>query len=300
MPLRLTPLAVAGEDRDELVSFLTRNVFPFHVRPQSTEGQVSAAINAGDWGNGETEALWIDDEERGRVGVVRLHDLSDATAMVDLRLGEPHRGFGFGASALAAATDHVFQKHPAVIRLEGQTREDNIAMRRTFERCGWVLEAHYRDGWPVADGEPLASVAFSVLRRDWANGTTTVVPWPVLSDPSRDAEALIAATWEAEKRLLTPAVRGDAARLGELLADDFVEIGQSGRRWARDEIIASLASDPGRGEIEIGEREARQLAPGLVLLNYVLRFDGRSSRRTSIWRCDPEPRCVFHQGTSIR
>ncbi|KZE42926.1 nuclear transport factor 2 family protein [Microbacterium sp. T32] len=113
------------------------------------------------------------------------------------------------------------------------------------------------------------------------------------------AASVIERAWEAEERLLTPAVRGDAARLLELLAEGFVEIGQSGRRWTRDEIVAALASDPGLGEIEISEREARLLAPGLVLLNYLLRFDGRSSRRTSIWRCDPEPRCVFHQGTPV-
>lgn len=113
------------------------------------------------------------------------------------------------------------------------------------------------------------------------------------------AASVIERAWEAEERLLMPTVRGDAARLRELLAEGFVEIGQSGRRWTRDEIIAALASDPGRGDVEIGERAARQLAPGLVLLNYLLRFDGRSSRRTSIWRCDPEPRCLFHQGTPV-
>lgn len=299
MSLHLTPLAAAGEDRDELVSFLTCNVFPFHVRRQPTGEQVSAAIDAGEWGGDETETFWIEDGERGRVGIVRLDDLADATAMVDLRLDERHRGLGLGAAALAATTDRLFREHPGVIRLEGQTRADNIAMRRTFERCGWILEAYYRDGWPVADGEPLASVAYSVLRRDWASGTTTPVPWSSSDHRAGDAEALIAAAWAAEERLLVPAVRGDAARLHGLLAEEFVEIGQSGRRWTRDEITAALVSGPGGGDVEISEREARQLAPGLVLLTYLLRFDGRNSRRTSIWRCDPEPRCVFHQGTSV-
>lgn len=299
MSLHLTPLAAAGEDRDELVSFLTRNVFPFHVRRQPTGEQVSAAIEAGEWGGDETETFWIEDGERGRVGIVRLDDLADATAMVDLRLDEPHRGLGLGAAALTAATDRVFRQHPGVLRLEGQTREDNIAMRRTFERCGWILEAYYRDRWPVVDSEPAVSVAYSVLRRDWASGTTTPVPSLSPDDRAGDAQALVASVWAAEERLLTPAVRGDAARLRELLADDFVEIGQSGRRWTRDEIIAALASDRGRGDVEISEREARQLAPALVLLSYLLRFDGRSSRRSSIWRCDPEPRCVFHQGTPV-
>ncbi len=120
MSLHLTPLAAAGEDRDELVSFLTRNVFPFHVRRQPTGEQVSAAIDAGEWGDDATETFWIEDGERGRVGIVRLDDLADATAMVDLRLDERHRGLGLGAAALTATTDRLFREHPGVIRLEGQ------------------------------------------------------------------------------------------------------------------------------------------------------------------------------------
>lgn len=29
------------------------------------------------------------------------------------------------------------------------------------------------------------------------------------------------------------------------------------------------------------------------------RWRGRDTRRTSVWRCDPVPRCVFHQGTPV-
>ena len=29
-------------------------------------------------------------------------------------------------------------------RIEGHTRGDNIAMRRVFKACGWVLEGYYR------------------------------------------------------------------------------------------------------------------------------------------------------------
>jgi RimJ/RimL family protein N-acetyltransferase len=43
-------------------------------------------------------------------------------------------------------------------------------------RAGFVKEAHYRDGWPVAGGEPRASVGYAVLRRDHETGTTTPVP----------------------------------------------------------------------------------------------------------------------------
>lgn len=111
------------------------------------------------------------------MGFVRLEDLTDPTPLFDLRLTEAHRGKGLAAPILTALTAHVFSTLPEVDRFEGQTRDDNFPMRRTFQRAGWVKEAHYRRGWPVDGAEPRASVAYAILRQDWENGTTTPVPW---------------------------------------------------------------------------------------------------------------------------
>jgi RimJ/RimL family protein N-acetyltransferase len=62
--------------------------------------------------------------------------------------------------------DHLFtttRKH----RLAGETRADNAAMRRVFERCGWAQEAHYRQSWPTEDGGWIDSVGYALLRDDW-------------------------------------------------------------------------------------------------------------------------------------
>jgi hypothetical protein len=48
---------------------------------------------------------------------------------------------------------------------------------------------------------------------------------------------LIASAWRGEKALLTLVARRDESLLTNLLAPDFVEIGQSGRRWSRAEMI---------------------------------------------------------------
>ena len=96
--------------------------------------------------------------------------------LFDLRLDSKFRGRGLGTGVLRAATDHVFRTMN-VNRFEGQTREDNVAMRAVFLKSGWVKEAHYREGWPVDGGTPVASVAYAILRRDWENGTLTPVPW---------------------------------------------------------------------------------------------------------------------------
>lgn len=179
--IRLQRLDPTGADRAALVDLLSRNTFPFHVRPTSTPAQIEARIDAGEFRDAEHDTFWLVDDERGTIGIVRLEDLEDPTPLFDLRLDEAHRGRGLGVAALAALTAHVFDTMPAVMRFEGQTREDNVAMRKVFLRCGWLKEAHYRESWPVEGGAPVASVAYAILRRDWQTGTTTPFEWEDLS-----------------------------------------------------------------------------------------------------------------------
>ena len=166
----------ATADAEALRAFLTSNAFPFHVRSQPTVADVDARIADGDFAGPEHEALWIDVAGHGRVGLVVLDDLEDPGVLFDLRLAEPWRGRGLGVPVVRALTEHVFRAHPHVTRFEAQTRDDNRPMRRVLVRAGFVKEAHYRDGWPVAGGEPRASVGYAVLRRDHETGTTTPVP----------------------------------------------------------------------------------------------------------------------------
>lgn len=173
----LTPLDPRGADRAALVELLTGNHFPFHVVPRPARTAVERAIDSGRYDDDDHAALWVDVDGHGRVGLAVLEDLSDDAPLFDLRLTEPFRGRGLAAPVLRALTAHVFGTYPEVDRFEGQTREDNIAMRRTFRRCGFVKEAHYRDGWPVDGAAPVASVAYAILRRDWVSGTTTPVHW---------------------------------------------------------------------------------------------------------------------------
>jgi hypothetical protein len=96
-------------------------------------------------------------------------------------------------------------------------------------------------------------------------------------------------------------VRSDPDSLWELLAPDFYEIGQSGRRWSRDEIVAALLSDSESvSNFAINEREATTVDQNTVLLSYLLTFGTRTSRRSSLWRWDGlAVQCMFHQGTPV-
>lgn len=181
LPVTLTRLDPTGTDREELVAFMTGHEFPFHVVPRPDRAQVEKLIAGGVYRDEDNDSFWADHDEHGRIGFLRLEDLTEDAPLFDLRLAEQFRGRGLGADVVRAATELVFRRFPEVRRFEGQTREDNLAMRRTFLRCGFLKEAHYREGWPVAGGEPVASVAYAILRRDWESGTTTTFVWEDLA-----------------------------------------------------------------------------------------------------------------------
>ncbi|GAB3534879.1 hypothetical protein GCM10027403_11630 [Arthrobacter tecti] len=177
MPTTFTRIDPVGHDHNALIDFMTRNEFMFHVNAHPTQEFVETSISEGAYRDEDNDSFWIDHTEHGRIGFFRLEDLSDDTPLFDLRLDGPFRNRGLGAKILRAATDHVFTTMPKVHRFEGQTREDNVAMRKTFLRCGWVKEAHYRESWPADGGVMVASVAYGILRRDWETGQTTTFVW---------------------------------------------------------------------------------------------------------------------------
>ena len=103
---------------------------------------------------------------------------------------------------------------------------------------------------------------------------------------------------ELERSLLTRAVRGDRARLEALLHPEFVEIGASGRRWSRAEMLDALLQEPTVTAVEAFDLVARQLAPEVVLVTFTTRRGTTLVHRSSIWvRRGGDWTVVFHQGT---
>ncbi|MGJ4845967.1 GNAT family N-acetyltransferase [Leifsonia sp. Le1] len=199
MDLTLTPLDVAA-DRDELASFLSANRFPFHAVERLTRAQAEARIDRGDYAAPDNEAFWITTRPDDRVGLIVFQEVADGGPMIDLRLSEAHRGRGIGTAALREGTNAIFERHPEILRIEGNTRIDNVAMRKTFEAAGYVKEAHYRDGWTTANEPPLDAVAYAILRRDWVSGVTTPVVWG--SDAPSGAASLQRLTSSADSNHL--------------------------------------------------------------------------------------------------
>jgi glyoxylase I family protein len=108
---------------------------------------------------------------------------------------------------------------------------------------------------------------------------------------------------DLEQALLDPMVRSDRIRVGELLADDFVEFGSSGRVWTRDGILDLLAGEI-PGPIHMRDFECALLAEDVALITYrASRTEAStgtelSSLRSSIWTKKTGGwRLRFHQGT---
>ncbi|MDX3797995.1 GNAT family N-acetyltransferase [Streptomyces sp. AK04-3B] len=161
---------------DSLAHFLAGDTWPFHVSAAVSLDEVREWAADGVFDGEETRTFWIIVHGEA-AGLIRLMDLGDGTPLFDLRIASRHRGRGLGPLALAWLTRYVFTEFPDTERMEGTTRQDNAAMRRTFRKGGYVKEAHYRDAWPGAGGRRYDAVGYAILRRDWATGTVTPTNW---------------------------------------------------------------------------------------------------------------------------
>ena len=163
-------------DLDALVTLLATEEWKFRVAPRFTADEARAALR----GFGETGDLTLVIEAGGTViGFVRAEKVDNQAEdpQLDFRLGQQFRGRGIGTEAARRITAAVFDHSPSTIRIEAQTRRDNIAMRKALVKAGYVLEAVYRNAWPDAGGEMLDGMGYAILRTDWESGTSTPVVW---------------------------------------------------------------------------------------------------------------------------
>ena len=90
-----------------------------------------------------------------------------------------------------------------------------------------------------------------------------------------------------------------------IMAPDYWETGASGRRYSRDFILHTLATEPPIDAAAAGwqiiEPQCRQLGEATYLLTYTLHQGERRTRRATIWRFSPDGwQILYHQGTIIQ
>ncbi|WNV05025.1 DUF4440 domain-containing protein [Candidatus Methylospira mobilis] len=113
----------------------------------------------------------------------------------------------------------------------------------------------------------------------------------------------LAAQLETLERELHSASARQGSRAAELLADDFVEFGRSGRSYSKVQILEALGSEPA-DLITSSEYKLSLLSPTVALLTYKSQRNTDASTctlRSSIWRQQGEAwQMVFHQGTPTK
>lgn len=111
----------------------------------------------------------------------------------------------------------------------------------------------------------------------------------------------VATVLELERELQTADCRRDPARLRALLADDFSEVGASGRTWDRAETLDLLAGESDDdAAIELHHLRGRVVGDGYVMARWDSHRAGRRARRSSLWRRGALGwQLVHHQGTPL-
>lgn len=173
--------AFEQNDAKLLLNWLNSDSWPWHGGDEKDNSNDQILLNSilnGAFNNDEVSSFWmlVNDD---KVGFIKLFDLDDETPLFDLRILTKYRGQGLGKKALLWLTSHIFETYEHIIRIQGNTREDNIAMQKVFKACNYVKEAHYRQGWAKVNGRYLDAVAYAILKSDWLSGETTPIKWDI-------------------------------------------------------------------------------------------------------------------------
>lgn len=121
---------------------------------------------------------------------------------------------------------------------------------------------------------------------------------------------LLSVLQSLEIQLHLPAMRNNTEIVGELLHDEFEEVGRSGRRYDKRQTVAALATETEQLQIFAEGFQLTMISEGVALLRYKsFQRDTsgkvvRHTERSSIWllsSSEKEARWQmrFHQGTAI-
>lgn len=108
---------------------------------------------------------------------------------------------------------------------------------------------------------------------------------------------------DLEGKLLDPAFRKSDA-VTDLIADDFLEFGSSGRAFDKAAVLEFLRNESPSDSASLSEFRFTLLAPGVALVTFraVQQRQGTrvESLRSSVWKRDHGGwKLFFHQGTRV-
>ena len=119
-------------------------------------------------------------------------------------------------------------------------------------------------------------------------------------------KTLIPLLLELEEKLLNPEIRKSVKEIDELLADEFIEFGSTGKIYNKQQVIESLTNEL-PAERNIFDFNVVLLSVDTALAMYKVISKNpqtneiKDSLRSSIWKkYDGSWKMLFHQGTIIK
>ena len=166
------------EEVDQLIHFMTTNTWPFDAEDSVGRDLAEKRNDEGGYASDDVKTFWVLNEDKERVGIVKIYDLRDDVPLFDLRIADRYRGRGYGSRAFKKVAEYVFQLEEKKSRLAGHTRQDHVAMRKTFERAGFVKEGQLRRAWfAPKENRYYDAVTYGMTREDFEKGTSTPLVW---------------------------------------------------------------------------------------------------------------------------
>ena len=162
---------------DALIEFLTSDSWEFHGTPNPNPERIRASYESQYYTGDDCKTFWIILNKDIKVGMLRIYDLQDGTPLFDIRILSKYKGMGIGTTTINWLVDYIFNNYSDKDRIEGNTRQDNYAMRCVFHKCCFVKEAHHRKAWGGKDGILYDAIGYGITKEDWQNGKTTPVEW---------------------------------------------------------------------------------------------------------------------------
>ncbi|HAT7072934.1 TPA: GNAT family N-acetyltransferase [Legionella pneumophila] len=128
---------------------------------------------------------------------------------------------------------------------------------------------------------------------------TTGELWLIREQISLHTEELPKLIYKLELSLLNQTIRQSKSKLNQLIADEFVEFGKSGKVYKQHNILDSLPFEKTR-TVSVLDFEVKELSQNVILAMYKAIENDAVSLRSSIWKLyGDEWRIIFHQGTKI-
>jgi hypothetical protein len=88
-----------------------------------------------------------------------------------------------------------------------------------------------------------------------------------------------------------------------MMADDFFEVGASGKKYPREFVLEALElrlRSPVKEELAVTDFACRRISKDVYLVTYQLeQAHNRLSRRSTLWQMSGGWKALYHQGTLI-